>query len=840
MERGLARIALPHAETFMPTGTRQLKQATPSQQRCFHCGDDVPEGSDFRLVIGGEARDMCCPGCRAIAQLIADSGMTRFYAQRTEYNQRPAEDLPGTGDDEQYRLYDDEALASTFSAVDEDGLTHARLLLGGMTCAACTWLIEQSLAQLAGIRSATVNLSQSRLDVILDRQQLSLSQLFTRVAALGYSVQPFHANAHREQMRRDYRGDLRRLSVAGIGMMQVGMFAIALHAGDLQGIAREYEQLLRVVSLGVTAFVVAFSARPFFASAWRHLCQGALVMDLPVALAIGLAFGASVYATVTGSGQVYFDSVVMFTFLLLLARFAEKRARLAGSLDWFDAESALPDAVLIRNGNDWQRQPRKVLKPGDRVLVRAGDTVPIDGVVGSGDSAVREDAFSGESLPRPVTPGDTVYAGTVNTDAALDITASVSYLDTRLAALQESIETASAEKPPIAQIADRVAGWFIGGILLATASTAWVWYRIAPDQALWVALSVLVISCPCALALATPAALSNAANALRRGGVLVRGEGALESIASVSHVLFDKTGTLTRGELTIGRVVSISDVPDTGVLSIAAALQRYANHPIARAFTDIAPSPDIDDVRYEVGRGVSGTWRGITCRMGGVDYCREIAPGLSEPPQSTGYWIALCAQDQPLAWIGLEDTLRSEAIEVTTALQSRGAILELVTGDHSPQGQAMGSALHFDSIHTGMTPKDKSAHVAALQAGGATVLMIGDGLNDAPVLRRANASIAVAGATDLARTQADFVVMDGDLHRIITIINKAQQCRRTLYQNLAWALGYNCVGIPLAALGYVPPWAAAIGMSLSSLLVVANSLRLAKKPRRSERGVING
>lgn len=840
MKHGLGHIALPRAESSLPAGTRQLKPATPSRRHCFHCGDDVPEGSDFSLVIDGESRDMCCPGCRAVAQLIADSGMTRFYAQRTEYNQRPAEDLPGSGDEEQYRHYDDAALASTFSAEDEEGFTHVRLLLGGMTCAACTWLIEQSLARLAGIRSATVNLSQSRLDVVLDRQQLPLSRLFTRVAALGYSVQPFQANAHREQMRRDYRADLRRLSVAGIGMMQVGMFAIALHAGDLQGIAREYEQLLRVVSLGVTAFVVAFSARPFFASAWRHLRQGALVMDLPVALAIGLAFGASVYATLTGSGQVYFDSVVMFTFLLLLARFAEKRARLAGSLDWFDAESALPDAVLIRRGDDWQRYARKLLEPGDRVLVRAGDTVPIDGVVGSGDSAVREDAFSGESLPRSVTHGDTVYAGTVNTDAALDITASVTYLETRLAALQQSIETASVEKPPIAQVADRVAGWFIGGVLLATASTAWVWYRIAPDQALWVALSVLVISCPCALALATPAALSNAANALRRSGVLVRGEGALESIAGVSHVLFDKTGTLTRGELTIVQVDSISDVPDTEVLSIAAALQRYANHPIARAFTDIAPSADIDDVRFEVGHGVSGTWRGITCRMGGADYCREIAPGLAAPPQSTGYWIALCAQDQPLAWIGLADTLRGEAVDVTTALKSRGVILELVTGDHSPQGRAIGGELRFDSIHTGMSPKDKSAHLAALQAGGATVLMIGDGLNDAPVLRRANASIAVAGATDLARTQADFVIMDGDLHRIITIMNKAQQCRRTLYQNLAWALGYNAVGIPLAALGYIPPWAAAIGMSLSSLLVVANSLRLAKPPRLAEQELTSG
>jgi len=809
-----------HAKPNAPAQARQSVTDANASKVCFHCGDPLPAGSDFRIVIGHELRDMCCPGCRAVAQLIADSGMARFYAQRTEYNLRPDSTLDDVSTEAQFQLYDDPALAATFSEDDGDGLTRVRLLLGGMTCAACTWLIEQSVTQLFGVKSAVVNLSQSRLDVVLDRERLPLSRLFARVAALGYSVKPFHANAQREQMRREYRSDLRRL-------------AVALHAGELQGIAREYEQLLRVVSLGVTAFIVMFSARPFFSSAWRHLRHGALVMDLPVALAIGLAFTASAYATATGTGQVYFDSVVMFTFLLLLARFAEKRARLAGSLDWFDAESALPDAVLMRCGDDWQRQARQLLERGDRVLVRAGDTVPIDGVVGSGESAVREDAFSGESLPRSVSRGDTVFAGTVNTDAALDITASGSYGDTRLAALQRSIETASAEKPPIAQTADRIAGWFIGGILLATGATAWVWYSIAPERALWTALSVLVISCPCALALATPAALSNAANALRRSGVLVRGEGALESVARVTHVLFDKTGTLTHGELAIGRVLCLDGTSRTDVLALAAALQRYANHPIARAFADIAPAGGVSGVRFDVGRGVSGIWRGHTCRIGSEEYCRQIAPSLPTQPDGAGYWVAVTLRGQPLAWIALEDALRDEASALTAELKSRGTRLELVTGDHSRQAAVMGNKLGFDAIRVGMSPQDKSAHVAALQKQGATVLMVGDGLNDAPVLRRANTSIAVAGATDLARTQADFVIMDGDLHRVTRIIDKALQCRRTLYQNLAWALGYNVVGIPLAALGYIPPWAAAIGMSLSSLLVVANSLRLARPLRRT-------
>jgi Cu2+-exporting ATPase len=785
----------------------------------------VPAGADFRIEINGADREMCCPGCRAVAALIADSGMSRFYEQRTAYNERPA---PDAVDSSEFALYDEAALADTFSDRLDDGSTRARLLLGGMTCAACTWLVEQSLRRLPGVVTANVNLGQSRLDVQVDTGTTPLSEIFARLTAMGYRVRPFHANARREQVRREYRDDLRRLAVAGIGMMQVGMFAIALHAGDLQGIAAEHERLLRSVSLLVTAFVVAFSARPFFTTAWRHLRQGALVMDLPVALAIGLAFSASVWATVSGGGEVYFDSVVMFTFLLLLGRFVEKRARLSGGLDWYDAESSLPDTALRDVAGQWQSRPRRELSAGDRVLVRAGDTLPIDGDVVAGRSAVREDAFSGESLPRPVGVGDTVFAGTVNTEAALEILASGSYLDTRLAALQRSVDSASGEKPPIARLADRIAGVFIAAVLLATAATALVWLNLEPERALWVALSVLVISCPCALALATPAALGAAANALARAGVLVRGEGALETVARATHLVFDKTGTLTRGDFRVGEVRTLARQSESELLALAAALQQHASHPIARAFDALSPAAGVSDVEYRVGHGVAGRYRGRACRVGSVDFCRSIAPGFPQPP-AEGHWIALCAEHEPLALIELRDELRPETARVLADLQRRAAQLELLTGDPSPQAAALGRELGFARVQTGARPDDKRARVAELQAAGAVVLMIGDGLNDAPVLAQADASIAVAGATDLARTQADFVVLDGDLHRVTQILDRAGACRRVLYQNLAWALGYNSVGIPLAALGHVPPWAAAIGMSLSSLIVVANSLRLKRQ-----------
>jgi Cu2+-exporting ATPase len=798
-------------------------------RQCYHCGEQVPTGIELGVVIDGELQPMCCPGCRAVAELISANGLQNFYRQRTAYNQRPQAAEPALR--QQYLVYDDPALAASFTDTDANGEVTARLLLGGISCAACTWLIEQTMARLPGVSMAQVNLQQSRLDIRFDPARLALSRIFNSLDALGYQVRPFQASTQRRQMGEEYRLELRRLAVAGLGMMQVGMFAIALHAGDIQGIESQYQGLLRWVSLLVASFVVLFSARPFFTTAWRHLRQGALVMDLPVALAIGLAWLASAWATVTGSGQVYFDSVVMFTFFLLLGRFLERRVRQRDALTWFDAQGALPDAVSARREGQWVIVPRLQLAAGEIILVRAGDTVPVDVQVIAGNSAVREDTFNGEPLPRGVTLGDTIYASTVNVEAALQARVLGSYLDSRLAALQRSVELAQTEKPRLARLADRIASWFVGAILLVTTATALVWSQLAPDQALWISLSVLVISCPCALALATPAALTSAASALRGGGVIVRGENALESLSRATHLVFDKTGTLTRGALAIARVQLLAELSRKQVLGLAAALQQYSSHPVARAFQDLPPSPGLEEVHYTVGAGLEGRQADHSYSMGSDKFCRARAGTLPPPPAEPLYWVALCRDDLPLAWIGLDDQVRPEAAAVIDTARDAGLEIELLTGDSSAQGALLARSLGIERVKTGLEPQQKMAHVRALQEAGAVVAMVGDGLNDAPVLGLADASFAVANATDLARTQADFVLVDGDLHSISGTWRKARQCRRIIMQNFAWALGYNVCAIPLAALGFVPPWAAAIGMSLSSLLVVANSLRLNGRPQ---------
>jgi len=803
-----------------------LPESTEANTACFHCGETVPPGADFGLAIGGAVRPMCCPGCQAVAALIRDSGLDRFYEQRTAYGAR-ADAERVREDHESFTVYDDPDLQAQFTDRRDDGLMDLRLLIGGISCAACTWLIETSLLRAEGAKEASLNMAKARLDLRIDPRRLTVSEVFARISALGYTVQPWHASAEQALLAGEYRQDLRRLAVAGIGMMQVGMFAIALHAGAIQGIAAEHEQLLRLVSLLVTGFVVVFSARGFFESALRHLRIGALVMDLPVALAIGIAYGASAVATLTGGGDVYFDSVVMFTFLLLLARFIEKRLRYRDTLAWQDAEQTLPDAVQVLVDGTWQRLPRKALVSGQHVLVRAGDTIPADGVVRVGTSAVREDSFNGEALPRTVGEGDGVFAGTVNRDAGLEIEVRGSYADSRLAALQRSIDTARVTKPAIARLADRLSAFFIAGVLLATSITALVWMQTDPERALWVALSVLVISCPCALSLATPASLANAASTLRRSGVLVYGENALETLASSTHMLFDKTGTLTTSAFRLDRTDVLAPAREVAALTaLAGALQVHANHPIASAFQAAATLPDLRDVRYEVGSGVEGLWQGRRVRIGSESFCRGLAPALPAAPEEGLLWVALVADGEPLAWFGLTDDLRGEAEEVLDALNRRGLTCELLTGDGSDRAAKLITTLPFASGRIAQAPEDKLERVATLQRGGARVTMIGDGLNDGPVLQRADASIAVTGATDLARAQADFVIERGDLRQILFLYEIARRTRAIILQNFAWALGYNAVGIPLAAMGWVPPWAAALGMSASSLIVVVNAARL--------------
>ncbi|MDP5210392.1 heavy metal translocating P-type ATPase [Microbulbifer sp. 2205BS26-8] len=789
---------------------------------CYHCGLPVPAGSHYSIVIERQARDLCCPGCEAVASAIVAGGLDGFYRYRERVNERPeqAQSLA------RWAAYDLPEVQQQF-VHDWDGAHQmAALLVGGITCAACVWLIEKHLAHLAGVEKVSVNASTSRAQIVFDPAQVKPSQLFVALERIGYRPAPATAANRDNVIQAEHRAALRRLGVAGLGTMQVMMFAIALYFGAGTGDVGDFERFFRWVSLLVATPVVFYAAQPFFSAALRSLRARHLGMDVPVSLAIGLAYGASFYATVSGTGEVYFESISMFTFFLLLGRTVEMRARHRAGLASGGLAQLLPITVARYEGDEAVAVSIAALAEGDRILLRPGDTVPADGEVLEGESGVDESLLSGESALQRKSAGSPVYAGSVNGDSSLIVRVTAAGKFTRLSAIERLVERAQLEKPGQVALADRVAGAFVGIVLLAALGTFVLWWQLDASRAFWVALSVLVVTCPCALSLATPAALASATLRLQQLGLLVAGGNLLETLPRINRVVFDKTGTLTRGEPRIQRIELLrTGWDEQRVQEVAAALESQTRHPLARAFRAWRGNRLASQVRVHTGRGLEGLVEGVAYRLGRGDFAAGVD---AAPPAAVGQWILLADDSGPVAWIALGDALRASAREAVQQLHSLGLSVELLSGDQSGEVQRLAAQAGIDNFRAGASPEDKLAHMQHLQHRGERVLMVGDGLNDVPVLSGADASVAMMSAADLAQSRADAILLQGNLQVLSQSIALAYQCRRIVRQNLVWALGYNAVALPLAVCGLVPPWAAAIGMSASSLVVVLNALRLTR------------
>ncbi|WP_299599621.1 heavy metal translocating P-type ATPase [uncultured Microbulbifer sp.] len=805
---------------------------------CYHCGLPVAPGSQYSVSIDGARRPMCCPGCEAVAGAIVAGGLDNFYRFREQNSERPDSDAPN----DRWSAYDLPEVQGEFvreyseaGATAEPGspLRVASLLVSGITCAACVWLIEKHLARLPGVERVSVNASTHRAQIVFDPELLPVSLLFSSLSSIGYRPSPATAANSERLILQERRASMRRLGVAGLGTMQVMMFAVALYFGDSKGIDSQFEQFFRWVSLVVATPVVCYAAQPFFAAAWRALRSGQLVMDVPVSLAIGLAYAASVYATVFETGEVYFESVSMFTFFLLLGRSVEMRARHRAGLASGGLAQLLPLAAL--RFTDESAAPESVpvtaLAVGDRILLRPGDTVPADGIVTDGASGVDESILTGESALQQKAQGSPVFAGSVNGDSSLTVRVSAAGGSTRLSAIEKLVEQAQLDKPSQVALADRIAGRFIAAVLCIAVAAFVFWWQQAPDRAFWIALSVLVVTCPCALSLATPAALAAATLRLQQLGLLVARGHVLETLPRLTRAIFDKTGTLTEGEPRLRSIRILRDRFDEAeVRDIAAALESYTNHPLARAFRPWSGNRAARDLHSVTGRGVSGVCGEVAYRLGRPDFVGELADAapVPETPQEQGQWLLLGDTAGPIAWLCLGDEVRPTAAESIAELQQQGLGTELLSGDQSAEVPRLAEATGIGEFRGGVAPEQKLAHLRALQSEGQRLLMVGDGINDVPVLSGADVSVAMMSAADLAQSRADAILLQGDLRALPRAFALARKCRTIIRQNLAWAILYNVLALPLAFLGMVPPWAAAIGMSLSSLLVVANALRLSR------------
>jgi Cu2+-exporting ATPase len=759
-------------------------------------------------------------GCQAVAQAIAGQGLDDFYRFREQLNTRPQTVAT------RFEAYDLLAVQEDFVERAADGTATANLFVSGINCAACVWLIEKHLQAIAGVEQVQVNASTHRARIKVRPEQLRISDLFQALVDIGFQPQPLIGHAEQELWQKDQRDYLLRMAVAGIGMMQAGMVAVALHAGDFQGMDPHWVGVLRWVNLVLTLPIMLFSAKPFFVGALRALRMRRLVNDVSISTALILAFSASVYATVTRSGDVYFDSVAMFAFFLLLGRYLEKRARYANFKASARFHNLLPMTVnRVRPDGALEMIPFKQLRPGERVVVAPGAAFPCDGEILDGRSEADESLLTGEATPRAKAPGDPVYAGTYNGGTPLTVRVDTVGGGTRLAAIEHLVQLAEQERPRQVTLADQIAARFVGSVLTIAALVGAIWYWIDPSKAFWVSLSVLVVSCPCALSLATPTVLTVAVSYLRRCGVLVTDGQVFESLNAVTHVVFDKTGTLTDGALRIVETRCLAEVEEAEILALAGALESGSSHPIARAFADFGQALAVSNRSSMAGAGVAGIVEGTAFRLGTPSFA---APNQTLVYPGEGLWLLLADEQRPLAWIRLEDQLRPHAADCIATLRNLGCRPVLLSGDRPENVSAVATQLGIQEWHGGLLPDDKLRHVRDLQAQGGKVLMVGDGINDLPVLSGADVSCAMGSATRLAQTRADCILLGEDLQQIPVAVNFARRVRAVIKQNLTWAIIYNLCALPLAAAGLVPPWLAAIGMSSSSVLVVVNSLRVGR------------
>ncbi|GAB4507392.1 MAG: heavy metal translocating P-type ATPase [Sulfuricaulis sp.] len=784
---------------------------------------------------------MCCRGCEAVASAIIDGGMSDYYKFRTATAPTAREIVPEFL--RQTTLYDHPEIQKSFVRADGEHEREAALILEGITCPACVWLNERHLAHVPGVLEVHINYATHRARVRWDERRVHLSEILQAVSRIGYLAHPFDPGRYQQQLENERRQLLRRVGVAGIFGMQVMTLSVALYVGDWSGTEMEYRRFFYWVSLLLTLPVLLYSAQPFFRSAWRDLTHWRTGMDVPVSLGIGAAFLASLWTTVTGEGTVYYDSVCMFAFFLLSARYfelaAHKRASEASEA-LVQATPAMATRLITDAGGTTREETVAVaeLQAGDRVRIRPGESIPADSVVLEGHSTADESLLTGENLPVAKGPGQTLIGGAINIESPLTARVEKTGPDTILSSILRLLDRATAEKPRLAQLADRIAAGFVTVVLLLAGLVALYWWR--HDAALWLpaTIAVLVVTCPCALSLATPAAITAATGRLTRLGLLVTRGHALETFAHATHFIFDKTGTLTRGRLRLLETRTFSQLSVAQCLDSAGALERHSEHPIARALVEASASNTLtaSEVVNTPGAGLRGSVDGQIFFLGTPAYVEgqtglTVDPGMLEPLRRQGDTVVLLAgQDNLHAAFVLSDELRPGAHALIAELQRQGKTVMLLTGDHEKAAHRVADALGIRELAWELKPADKLERIKALQQQGAVVAMIGDGVNDAPVLAAAQVSIAMGGGTAVAAASADMILLSQKLLHLADGLAVAHRSLGIIRQNLIWAVAYNLLAIPAAAAGYVTPWMAALGMSASSLLVVTNALRLTRAP----------
>jgi Cu2+-exporting ATPase len=812
-----------------------------AQSRCFHCGLPLPASAPVpQLEVLGEPREFCCHGCHAVCKAIVDAGLDDYYRHRTD----PAvsashEFVPDFL--KQVELFDRPEIQQDFVVHVGDN-REAALLLDNIHCPACLWLNERHLRNLPGVLDVHIDDTTQRARVRWDPQTIRLSEILRAITDIGYIAHPYDAACSEQLNRLRRRRSTERLIFAGAIGMLVMNFSLATYVmgdTDAAGVLPLWITLGRWTSVLLSVLLLAYPGQEFFAGAWNDLRHRRLGMDIPVVLGLSAAFLGSLRATLTGHGEVYFDSIAMFIFFLLLAR----RCELHGKLSAADRLERLAritphTASRLDAAGAAVDIPVDEVAVGDLIRLLPGETLPLDGTLVDGSSSLDESLLTGEARPVLKRPGDTVVAGSVNGEQPLTIRVTHTVRHSAVNEIRQLVERGLEERPRYALLAEQVASGFVIVLLLIASATAGYWLQTDPDNWLPSTIAVLIVTCPCALALVTPVALAVSAGRFIGMGMLPLRMRALDALACSDLFVFDKTGTLTRGQPAVAAVVPTAGLDEQTCLHYASALAAGTAHPVASALRRVVPVPRIMPTAVEnvPGAGIRVLMEGREWRFGkpdfaahGVDYDENVTAIIADARARGQLVSVLVSPGGVQAVLTFEDPLQPGISAMLAGLQDSGVRqLVILSGDAPDSVQRLAGQLGIEEAHGGLSPADKLDWTRARQAQGQSLAVFGDGINDAPTLAAADVSISFSDATDLANASSDFLILGDDTGTLVAARRLARRTRRNIMQNLVWAAAYNLLAVPFADVGWIPPWGAALGMSFSSLFVVLNALRLQK------------
>ena len=821
-------------------------------QQCFHCLEPIPKFTNINASIDGQQRAVCCHGCKAAAEYISDKHFTEFYQRRAKST---IENHVGTKISDNRIIQDWSFLDQLPESADyvrdmENGCRVISIYVQGVYCSSCSWLINKSLANLSDQITARMDSDSKRLWLEIADPEIAISDILITIEKIGYQPSPILLNAPQtdaqDRLKHEHREALKRIAVAGFGMMQVMTYAFSIYFGDYQGMDEAFRRFLSLTSLLVATAVVFYAGKPFFANAWNDLKHRHLGMDVPIALAIGGAYFPSVYQTLIRDplhlpGDIYFDSAVMFVFFLSVGRFIEMRARQTLNTTPAALSRLLPPSIEIIRVCEGVAGPMRIspdqTRCGDRIQLSDHQILPFDGLIIRGKAMLDESTISGESLPVERHQGERVIAGSTLLSGELEVEASVPWSESSMVRIERLLRSAQLSSDEQSKVIKNVAQYFVTAVLIITVLVAISWWFIDPDRVFNIVLAMLVASCPCAFSLAAPIGVTAASHALRAVGILLANFKVMELIPQITTWCFDKTGTITRGRPAIVKAHTFSELDVKDCLDLASAIERQNNHILSLAFAKIDSELCVQNLQQYAGNGVGAKINGQQYYLGKPSWVLQQITNegadshtIKQDLQKHSNYsvVAIATQDAYLAHFFITDPLRSQAKSALTELRALGKSIHILSGDRLSAVRATTAVLEVDTIAGDLLPEQKMQSVQKLQSRGEIVAMLGDGVNDAPVIAQANVSVAMSNGSELSHAQADIIVLNGQLGGLKSLHKIAVKTKRIAQQNMFWAVVYNFIAIPLAATGLLTPWLAALGMSASSLLVVLNALRITK------------